>query len=63
MTQTRTCLTVTVYELPAVLDPLVHRVEGGEPPPVWRLVLGAVYDGLGIVGRDCDCDGGDDQDP
>ena len=35
-TRVRTCLTVPVYKLPTVFDPLVHgvlsRVEGGGPP-------------------------------
>jgi len=62
----RTRLAVTVYELPAVLDPSVHdvfcRVERGEPPIGRWSVLGTVYDDLGIVRCNRDSSGGNDQD-
>lgn len=62
-TRVRTCLTVTVYELPTVFYPLVHDflrgVESREPWLVWRLLLKAVDDDLGIVG-DCGSSGGGD---
>ena len=64
-TKVRTGLAVTVYELPAVLDPLVrgvsYRVEGGEPPPVWWSVVGTTDDDLEVVRCECDGGGGNNQ--
>jgi len=64
-TRVRTCLTVTVYELPTIFDPLVHnvlhRVESRGPPLVRRLLPRIVEDGLGIVG--CDGEGRYSQGP
>ena len=64
-TRVRTCSAITIHELSAIFDPLVHGVPHGVeswgPPFVRGLFPRTVDDELGIIGCGGGGDGGDSQ--